>query len=108
MVETETRERKPVKDRDPWELKLDILEFALAHNLRIHPDKDLDGFCQRTISSGHCICRDNELFCPCDPALEFCERNGYCTCRLFITPEKYPEALQKARDRWLRKLSKST
>ena len=101
-------ERKPVREMDPWGLKLGILEFALANNLMIHPDKDLDGFCQRTVSSGHCICRDEEMFCPCDSALERCRRDGFCTCRLFITPELYPEALAKARIRWQKKQSKSS
>ncbi|MDM7913242.1 MAG: hypothetical protein QUS09_09110 [Methanotrichaceae archaeon] len=101
-------ERSPVCDKTPLELKLDILEFAWEHHLMIHPDKDLEGFCERTVSSGHCICRDTELFCPCDSALEFCRRDGYCTCRLFIVPERYAEALNKARERWRRKLLKST
>ena len=94
---------RPVKEKDALELKLDILELALAHDLRIHPDKDLEGFCKRTIDSGHCICRDHELYCPCPDALAMCAKEGFCTCRLFITQEKYPEALKKARERWQRK-----
>ena len=30
---------KRIKDKDPLEFKLDILEFGLAHNLKIHPGK---------------------------------------------------------------------
>lgn len=94
---------KRIKDKDPLEFKLDILEFGLAHNLKIHPGKDLDGLCSRAIAAGHCPCNPNELFCPCPGALEHISRDGYCPCRLFITPNLYPEALAKARKRWEKK-----
>lgn len=94
---------KETEELAELELKLDILEFALAHNLKIHPGKDLEGFCSRAISAGHCPCHKDELYCPCPGALEMCLKDGYCSCRLFITPELYPEALAKARKRWEKK-----
>ena len=97
---------KAVRDKDKIELKLDILEFAQEHNLAIYPDKDLDGFCKRTISMGHCICRDNELYCPCNQALSLCDLEGHCTCRLFIVRENYLSELAKFRERWRKKYGK--
>lgn len=91
---------KPVKQKDKIELKLDILEFAQEHNLAVHPDKDLDHFCEATVTLGHCICRNDELYCPCDSALPLCQKEGHCTCRLFITCELYPIELVKFRERW--------
>lgn len=91
---------KPVKEKDKIELKLDILEFAQNYNLAIHPDKDLDRFCESTVTMGHCICRDNELYCPCEQALPLCVKEGHCTCRLFITRESYFLELVKYRERW--------
>ena len=96
-------ELKPVKEKDKTELKLDILEFAQEHNLVVHPDKDLDRFCESTVTYGHCICRDNELYCPCEQALPLCLTEGHCTCRLFITREAYPIELAKYRGRWRKK-----
>ena len=91
--------RKPIAEQDCIELKLSILTFGLKHDLKIHPEKDLDGFCQRTIDVGHCPCKDHEKYCPCDVALEDCLRQGYCTCRLFATTEEYPNMLIKAENR---------
>ena len=98
---------KTIKEKDSVELKLDILEFALEHKLAIHPDKNLYQFCINTILVGHCICRNNELYCPCEEALLLCEREGHCRCRLFVTPEAYPQELLKSRERWRRKYGKS-
>lgn len=95
--------KKTISQKDKTELKLDILEFAQINNLEIHPDKDLDGFCERTISVGHCICRNEELYCPCEQALPLCLKQGYCTCRLFVNQGAYPVELAKARDRWRKK-----
>lgn len=95
--------RDLLKNKDHVELKLDILEFALEHNLRIHPAKDLDGLCKRAVESGHCPCQVNVLTCPCPKALEFCFKDGYCVCKLFITPELYPQALADAKVKWRRK-----
>lgn len=94
---------KRIIDKDKTELKLDILEFAYTNNLAIHPEKDLDGFCSRTIAMGHCICRDNVLYCPCEESLSLCKQEGHCTCRLFITQKTYPLELTKFRKRWRRK-----
>lgn len=94
---------EPITNKDPWKLKLDILEFAYRNSLMIHPDKDLDSFCERTVKCGHCICKDKELCCPCSDAFESCFSKGYCTCRLFIQPELYLKALASARERWLRR-----
>lgn len=90
---------KSIADKKEWELKLDILAFAFSHNLMVHPDKDLDGFCKRTIDCGHCICKDHELYCPCSEALSKCESQGFCTCRLFIRKDLYSDAIIKSRER---------
>lgn len=97
---------KMICDRDKVELKLDILEFAMEHGLRIHPEKDLDGFCERTVGVGHCPCKDHEMYCPCSVALENCKEQGFCTCRLFASAEAYPGMLAKMRARWKRKNEK--
>jgi len=86
------------KDKTLHDLKFDILEFGFNHGLFIHPDKDLDRFCEGTLSVGHCICKDNELYCPCNEALELCQKDGHCTCRLFITRERYLLELNKSRE----------
>lgn len=92
-----------VSNAQSWELKLGILEFAWKNDLMIHPDKELDGFCQRTVDMGHCICKDAELYCPCNDALDKCREQGFCTCRLFIRKDLYEDALAKAKERLGRK-----
>ena len=97
---------KKISEKQEWELKLDILDFALKHGLTIHPDKDLDGLCRRTVEMGHCICKDSEPYCPCPDAHELTLERGYCTCRLFLRRDLYPAELAKARERWIRKSEK--
>lgn len=93
-------EIKRLKD---WQLKLNILDFAWKFDLMIHPDKDLDGFCRRTIEMGHCVCKDHELSCPCSEALDKVQEQGYCTCRLFLRKDLYGEQLKNSRERLARK-----
>ena len=88
-----------INQKTYWQLKLDILEFAYSNGLMIHPDKDLDGFCKRTVEDGHCICKDQELYCPCDTAILDCRSAGHCTCRLFIRPDLYKGVLESSRAR---------
>lgn len=95
--------RNLLKNKDHIELKLDILEFAFKHNLKINPAKDLDGFCKRAVELEHCSCQVNVLVCPCPRVLELCVKDGYCVCKLFMMPELYPEALASARTKWKRK-----
>ena len=95
--------REPISNRDDLQLKYDILEFAHREGLSIHPAKDLDGFCRNAVGVGHCPCKDIELYCPCDDALERCKEVGYCTCRLFLRPDLYAVELEKARQHWERK-----
>jgi integrase len=57
--------------------------------------------CQQ--GNGPCICRDGEVYCPCDQALAMCREDGFCTCRLFVSRERYPEVLRKAMERWHQK-----
>ena len=49
---------------------------------------------------GHAYCpcrieRIREHICPCEPAKEELERDGICTCRMFIKPDVYLKKQQQ-------------
>lgn len=87
-----------IADKNPHELRFDILEFAYAQGLLIHPDRDLFRFCENAVGVGHCPCKDDELCCPCPKAIGECQRQGHCTCRLLVTRDAYLGLIAKSRE----------
>ena len=63
----------------------DIQEFASAHNLEIHPGRDLHKWAGIVVEEGyHCPCKPKRLGCPCTEALDDIKNQNCCACRLFV------------------------
>ena len=87
------------------QLKLNILRFAWYYGYNICPEKNLDAFVLREKTVDHCACHNERLQCPCAQAEKELKKDGYCSCRLFITNSYLFEVIQP---RIMRKIRENT
>ena len=76
--------RKKITNSTPAELKLAILHFSWTHGVSISPIKNLDNFIARQKLTGHCACKDDREYCPCDQAWNEILAGHQCVCGLFV------------------------
>lgn len=76
--------RKPISERTEEETRVAIERFAKDHKLHINPEKHLPNFICRQHVGKHCACKNDELYCPCDVALDEIKATGHCCCWLFV------------------------
>jgi len=61
-----------------------ILDFAMVHNLVIHPGRGFEYYVENFIRFHSCACDRTRLECPCMEALAEVKQDGWCKCRLYF------------------------
>ncbi|MFZ5986784.1 MAG: hypothetical protein ACOYWZ_06640 [Bacillota bacterium] len=74
----------------------ELEDFAIKHNLKIHPERDFAKWAELITALGRCPCKVDRP-CPCSQALEEINHHGHCLCKFFMSEEyfvKFSEQLK--------------
>lgn len=64
-----------------------IIEFMDVYHVFFNPVHSLLERSEVIVKLGHCICKKERLYCPCEEALEEIKTNNKCFCGLLYTKE---------------------
>ncbi len=102
-------ERKQKTGMDRETIAENIIKFAQANKLKIHPGQDPLKWADLVIKrGGHCPCVPGRDHCPCEFALEDIKRLNRCGCGLFVNGayiEEFNQLTSKLgrKKKWTRK-----